>query len=346
MNPYLANGWVYLPNSEKDPISAPLLAECAAFKADLSHKHDDMCFVSMTTIATLFGNKPIKDVKVGDYVITPLGLSKVVESKCTGYAKTISKFGIEATPNHKFFTNNGYKQFDTLDDTSECDKLSFGSILKWKYKKLLNLMESNINLWGREGIIFLNQHITLNGGILKDFTLRFGNFIQERRFRKAMWFITKTIILLTTTSLIWSVYQGSNILICIKKTVKNGWKVMKPKNILRVLDHLLKRGTQAKKEESGIVKTQKDNLRKSGKQKSALNAVESFKLVEKQKYATGVMTQTINERNEQDLKPVFNLTIAKNGVYYANGILVSNCDTLCDAVDIAFGATGISSIFI
>lgn len=40
--PYLANGWVYLPNSEKDVISSMLLSECAAFKADLSHKHDDM----------------------------------------------------------------------------------------------------------------------------------------------------------------------------------------------------------------------------------------------------------------------------------------------------------------
>lgn len=42
MNPYLVNGWVYLPNSEKDVISSPLLAECAAFRADLGHKHDDM----------------------------------------------------------------------------------------------------------------------------------------------------------------------------------------------------------------------------------------------------------------------------------------------------------------
>lgn len=344
--PYLANGWVYLPNSEKDDISSQLLSECAAFKADLSHKHDDMCFVGDTLVSTLFGKKPIKDIKIGEWVITPTGIKRVVASKCTGFKKTISKFGIEATPNHKFFTRNGYKQFDTLDDISVCDKLTFGGLLKWKYKKLLNLMESNTDLWGREGIIFLSQHIMLNGGMLKDFTLRFGNFIQERKFLKAMLFITKTIILLTTTSLIWSVYQGSNILRCIKKTVKNGRKVMKPKNILRIFDHLLKRGTQAKKEENGIAKIQKNNLNDLEKQKFALNAVESFKLVEKQRFATGVMTQTINERNEQGLSPVYNLTISDDGVYYAQDILVSNCDTLCDAVDIAFGSTGISSIFI
>ena len=44
-------------------------------------------------------------------------------------------------------------------------------------------------------------------------------------------------------------------------------------------------------------------------------------------------------------KIVYNLKIDK-GCYYANGILVSNCDALNDAIDIAFGATGLSSIFI
>lgn len=345
--PYLANGWVYLPNGEKDCISAPLLAECAAFRADLSHKHDDMCFVAGTKVATLFGDKNIEEIKKGEYVITPYGVRKVLESKCTGKAKTIHKFDIEATPNHKFFTKSGYKQFDTLDDTSELDILSLGGLIRWKYKKLLNLMEKNTSSWeGRSGIISLSQHITLNEGVLKDFTLRFGSFIQVGQFLKAMSFTTKTIILLITTSLIWSVYQGSNILNCIKKTATNGVIVKKARNILMKLENSQKNGTGLKKEEGGTAKNQKDSLKKSEKQRNALNAVGNFKLAEKQKYATGVMTQTINEKSEQDLKPVYNLTIASDSVYYANRVLVSNCDTLCDAVDVAFGSTGISSIFI
>ena len=345
--PYLANGWVYLPNGEKDDISAPLLAECAAFRADLSHKHDDMCFVAGTKVATLFGDKNIEEIKKGEYVITPYGVRKVLESKCTGIAKTIYKFDIEATPNHKFFTKSGYKQFDTLDDASELDILSLGGLIRWKYKKLLNLMGKNTSLWeGRSGIISLSQHITLNEGVLKDFTLRFGSFIQAGQFLKAMLFTTKTIILLTTTSLIWSVYQGSNILRCIKKTATNGVIVKKLRNILMKSENSQKNGTSLKKEESGTAKNQKDSLKKSEKQRNALNAVGNFKLAEKQKYATGVMTQTINEKSEQDLKPVYNLTIASDSVYYANRVLVSNCDTLCDAVDVAFGSTGISSIFI
>lgn len=37
-----------------------------------------------------------------------------------------------------------------------------------------------------------------------------------------------------------------------------------------------------------------------------------------------------------DIKEVFNLTVEPFGVYYANGILVSNCDTAYDAVRVAF----------
>ena len=60
--PYLANGWVYLPNSEKDDISSQLLAECAAFKADLSHKHDDICDCIFDAVDVAFGSTGISSI--------------------------------------------------------------------------------------------------------------------------------------------------------------------------------------------------------------------------------------------------------------------------------------------
>jgi len=53
-----------------------------------------------------------------------------------------------------------------------------------------------------------------------------------------------------------------------------------------------------------------------------------------QKYASMRSTQKEPEKNAQE-KEVFNLTVEPFGVYYANGILVSNCDTLYDAIKIA-----------
>lgn len=60
--PYLANGWVYLPNSEKDDISSQVLSECAAFKADLSHKHDDICDCIFDAVDIAFGSTGISSI--------------------------------------------------------------------------------------------------------------------------------------------------------------------------------------------------------------------------------------------------------------------------------------------
>lgn len=60
--PYIANGWVYLPNSEKDDISSQVLAECAAFRADLSHKHDDICDCLFDGVDVAFGASSISSL--------------------------------------------------------------------------------------------------------------------------------------------------------------------------------------------------------------------------------------------------------------------------------------------
>lgn len=60
--PYIANGWVCLPNSEKDDISASILAEAAAFKADLTHKHDDQIDPMNDAIDIAFGATGISSI--------------------------------------------------------------------------------------------------------------------------------------------------------------------------------------------------------------------------------------------------------------------------------------------
>lgn len=60
--PYIANGWVYLPNSEKDDISASVLSEAAAFRADLSHKHDDIIDCLNDGIEIAFGSTGISSI--------------------------------------------------------------------------------------------------------------------------------------------------------------------------------------------------------------------------------------------------------------------------------------------
>lgn len=60
--PYIANGWVYLPKDEKCDISNTLLAEAAAFKADLTHKHDDKVDTLCDAVEIAFGASSISSI--------------------------------------------------------------------------------------------------------------------------------------------------------------------------------------------------------------------------------------------------------------------------------------------
>ena len=53
--PHITAGRVYFPNNPQDPISGDFLAECAAFRADLLHKHDDCVDVTCDAINIAFG---------------------------------------------------------------------------------------------------------------------------------------------------------------------------------------------------------------------------------------------------------------------------------------------------
>jgi hypothetical protein len=306
-----------------------------------------VCFEEGTLISTLFGQKPIEEIKPGEFIVTPTGLCRVVCSKCTGFKKTISKFGLKATPNHKVFYKNSFERLDRVDDAKKMSIISCGELLKWKYKKLLYSTESNTNLWGREGIISLSQTQMKGEDMLKDFTWRFGSFIRERKYQKATSFIIKTTTLITTTSLIWSVYQLGNTLNYMKRNFWRGAKAKKGKNILTAFVNLLRNGTQVQKVKNGTAKTQKNTLRHYVTNKSAYYVTEHLQRVLRRQFATDAEMQNIIETCERrKRKPVFNLQIEKNNVYYANKCLVSNCDNLFDAVDIAFGDAGMSSIFI
>ena len=68
--------------------------------------HDDFCLTSHTCISTMDGWKPIIDIKAGDMVWTRRGLRRVLWSGQTGVSKTIRRLGIEATPNHPVWTEN------------------------------------------------------------------------------------------------------------------------------------------------------------------------------------------------------------------------------------------------
>lgn len=55
--PHIAAGRVRLRGNPQDPMSADVMSECAAFRADLGHKHDDICDTIFDSISIAFGSE-------------------------------------------------------------------------------------------------------------------------------------------------------------------------------------------------------------------------------------------------------------------------------------------------
>jgi len=296
---------------------------------------DDLCLSEGTRIATAMGYKNIENIKKGDRVITPYGLKRVLESKYTGEKEVIERCGLIGTPEHKVYTNNGFAFLDTIE-CNEVSRLSLKNLLQWKYKKLLYSMGNSITLWERESIILVQNETEK---IQKDSIQQFGSFITKRQFRKGGAFTIKTATLLTTTLATWIVFQGGNTIECLKRLM---WK--KGQNIYQKLDHWQVSGTNQKKEDNGTENTGKNLLLRKNKKEYVGNAIKNIKLVLKwlQSFAVGNVKGKIKQENgEKDTqittkRKVYNLTVEEIGVYYANDILVSNCDALQYQDDIAY----------
>jgi Hint domain len=340
-----------------------LLEEIYQFRLDDSHKHDDMCFAAGTMIATPIGDRPIESLNVGDQVITPFGYRHVLACGLTGERETVNKYGLSATGNHPIFTNDGFKPIGDLPKQFKGNRLSLRGLIIWRYRKLLNSITSHSASWeGRDAIISAKRIPIKGGKILKDFMWRFGNFITSAQFPKAITFTIKTGTLLITTSLIWTVYRLSNIGRSLTVWIWN-----KSGEILTALGLWHQHGTAALRDINGTWQNPESNGLipiNSLAFVSGINAPKcSFRFIEmpfiarthvnKQSAVSmaGITSQNhanVAERNSQRtnfkssdsvhtpvpsdphgrLEKVYNLTIERDHVYFANGLLVSNCDAL------------------
>ena len=348
----------------------PELAESLlTYQRTGKNAHDDSCFVAGTMVATLFGDRPIETIKKGDYVITPFGIRKVLNAGKTGEKEVIKNIGLEGTKFHKVFTKNGsFTALYAFTGIAECDILSLGGVLQWKYRKLLCSMVLNTHLQGRKSIILASQIPMQDGRVLKDFMLRCGNFITTNQFQKAVTFIIKMATLTTMTLAIWSVYLPSNIFRCMarKEHHRTASRIGKLKdNCL----HLL--GTGARKAKSStknlgkclgkitqfIIRSARSVVRNSipiltepsFAQTSVVrsgevttgesNTPQPVLCAAKSSKEQNINLRRKNQRPVQNCaqtdligcterKAVYNLTVDQDHVYYAHGLLVSNCDAL------------------
>lgn len=357
---------IWYPAQHLFPINSDMgafMTSHTMYNIEGGNVHDDACFDGDTLIATQFGYKKIKDIKIGDKVITPFGLRKVTNCGITGYKKIISKFGLNVTPDHKVYNkkNNSFEPIDTFTIFDNCDRLSLGGIIKWK-KKLLRLMGKFTKETQRADIILSTQQEMKKEKVVSNCIEPSGNITMEK-FQKGIIYTILMAISTIMTLAIWLCFLAGNTCRtilkkcgltknCIKNyqkkcraipagklNVKSGIKVKKGENGTKNTQNSLFLNINSEKQEYvGIVgaNTLPNNLSPNivlqiaNKKQTTTANPKSANFVEKnsmQPHTEQKLAQESAKENCEE-KPVYNITVENAGCYYANGILVSNCDSL------------------
>ena len=327
-------------------------------------EHDDACFTAGTKIATIFGNKCIEDIRHGDYVITPAGARKVIACGITGIKPTVCWNGTMVTKNHKIYdkTNNAFLPLDSLTSSVRYDMISLKELILWK-AKLLYLMGMSIGEAQRADIISCTQQQTKKEKTQNNCIEQCGNFTMEK-FRKDIKYITLMAISTIMTFPIWIAYLLGNTYQCILRKIckmKN-----QSKNLYKPDKQLQKNGIKATQEENGTNNISTNHFQKRGKKKKesaniaerrfleqseqdfVVNCVEQ-ETGQKTKYMSrnvmfaesslkqgkakrSIVQETVNQNFITAKRTVYNLQVENAGCYYANGKLVSNCDSCASII--------------
>lgn len=318
-------GMLYLP--EDNRMAEYLVNEASLFAEDMSHSHDDSCFVSTTMVQTIKGDKKICDIREGDYVITPFGKSKVLKTHVRE-KPIITNIGLTGTPDHKVYCVNDYS-FDKLENMEykNVSKLTYKDLFIWASDLAYYSTETSTILTKRQDITKLRIIMKQKNISATGFTGICTNFIQERKFLKVITYTIKTAIKTITLWTTLSFYHISNTLVSMVKKLRSVGNALKCVKQMQEDEKNVKNGTIQKKEGNGILNIKNNTLQNTILQKYVQIAEKSLirqMTTENNQCAENAVTG-ISSENCAGKQKVYNITV-EAGVYYANGILVSNCD--------------------
>jgi hypothetical protein len=304
--------------------------------------HDDLCFVAGTMISTPNGLTPIEQLRVNDLVDTPYGPRRVLAQRMTNaQAEVLSLNGqLVGTKNHPIMTNRGWID---LQNIRKDDILVYQhkGVSSWVFQAKLAWSKSLFTLTATSTTGILKLKSWLTSGISPKpvaacCTGMYGSFTTEPS-RRDITSITKTAIGQTTTSPTWNVSAWLRTGRSIPNSAAqmqsglSNWRTWRPSDLAQRL------GTHLRKVWLGTKKT----VTQLGQAESLLStpaksAAPSLSPSRRQRciFAVGNALQRIGEKSTQTITPlkqrqsVYNLSVEHAHSYYANGILVHNCDSL------------------
>lgn len=334
--------------------------------------HDDQCFVAGTLIEVERGQVPIEEIKIGERVLTRSGYRTVLWSGKTGSQRRVMSVELfdgtvlTGTENHPVFVEN--KGFVRLDDVGCSDRLvrcastialaSGSPITVFTTTDIRTQKTKPTSAISHLALRIENEALTFSID-------RCGRMFTDR-FQTVITFIIKTAITSITrwitlsASLLWLTWrniarQGSLIPIPrLRETIFAASKARLPSGI-EVQRALL--GT--KNTESCFGRTESpsiERVRLVGRSSRPIEATQSIarrpativdlreraSIAEKNswelEFKRTVPCRVRDVREEPGLADVYNLTIDGAHEYFANGILVHNCDVIADGVAVLTGA--------
>lgn len=354
---------VYLPPPDRYPwVAQDFIPELLAFP---SGAHDDQCFAAGTLIATPWGDRPIESLKAGDHVITPMGIKRVLVAGMTGEAETITKYGITATKDHPFLTRNGrFKAFCQVTE-NECLGLTLRQMTEASILIPSSSTASRIGFYRKDVITSASQPRTRGGKARKACTSPSGRNTLGKKSLPAGKFTIRMATRLITNSATLSAYRAANTLRRSISILKGFVETLTGSGLSRPLGTEVRldalgtgstrsnprpsknatasvAGSSSSQKESTLnialgnaksntvtttMRSRKTELAWSAEQTSQLSSARTGK------EALSRVAENVEPSGESGSRqPVFNLTIEDAHCFYANGLLVHNCDAMSQAL--------------
>ena len=330
-------------------------------------KGQDHCFVKDTIINTINGNKRIKDVKAGDFVLTSLGYSRVLIKWNNGKKETV-KYRIlfdtflvylHCTPNHLIKTNKGWIEISKLES---------------------GMMVSHIKHLTEEGLNFIQMKDT-SAVENTECTSLYGNTLMDQ-LQKASTSIISMVIHGIIELKILNVLTATNTFlntasVGLKKTL-NGLNLFNRKELKQQQKAI---GGKPKKVKEYVKKTVKDYIKtryinhtsaisvgihtkvksqtetdfvhlsvnqNGAETQELMTKKETVKCAQLNLQSTSMLKQnavqesvliSIEELNKSN-EYVYDLTVENEHEYFANGINVHNCMESAE-----YGARGLKDLY-
>ena len=329
----------------------PMYREMIVFPAG---KHDDHCLVAGTMIAMADGTElPIEMIREGDWVATPQGPCLVTAAEMTcAEAVVFEVAGLKGTARHPVFTQNrGWVDLETLTDSDILQvRVSQGN----EESSWQGYMRKPQGVWRKLSLTgaFIGDTLNRARGRIdaifraqeeKGFCTGTYGSTTTVKYRKAGTFITRMATRSTTVLKTLSAYLDLRMTRRIPKNDVPMADQRSSSGILKRFAQKLWTGISLPKDWRGMLKTERVRGRSASTTHSPVSSVDQGLSQNSQTHSfaphlvetstgTKPIRNTTLPKMLAEKQPVYNITVADAHCYFANGVLVHNCDSLAWAI--------------